>query len=505
MRHFSGFLALIIVLFTVSARSEMIESNHQSTLLGTEKMYNIYLPEPRTDEERFPVLYVLHGKYGDYTDWVKRGGAAEAAQKYRMILVIPDGGPFSWYLDSPLMADSQYESYISEELVSYIDQNYPTLATRDARGVMGLSMGGHGALLMALDHPDVFGSASSLSGILKLTNHPYREDVIERLGPWRENMDRWEQNSVYDRAADFEDADVRILFDSGVDDNATGAIWDGRLLHEKLVKLGIPHIWREHAGTHSWDYWKSHLPEHLNFHQAAMIDQQPDEEKWFVKYFTRMDDFLRENEQLAVELPQGPTLALLGSSTFEGFPSKKIESFHVFNRGIVSDHVGIYDRGLSRRLEESIFDMKPDVALINMGVNDIGDRHRNEDGQPTEYLMAREYEKIVNQIQSRLPGTRLIICACTPTGGRYVHLNESIDSWNKWLHEFTSAKGLPIIDMHDAVSNAEGHLDEQYSNDGLHLNEEGNTIWASLINGALADSRPGHVVYTATAPARETP
>ncbi len=490
-------LFLLALLPAPLARAgELKEGVHTSRALGKEQPYSIYIPEARHEGERFPVLYVLHGKWGDYTDWTERGNAQEAAENYRMILVFPDGGQFSWYLDSPVMSDSQYETYLTEELIPYIDATYPTIPRQEARGIMGLSMGGHGALLMAAHHPNLFASASSLSGILKLTTHHERDKVTERLGPWPQNRARWEANSVWDQAAQFQTGRTRLLFDCGRDDTKTGAIWDGRMLHERLVKLGVPHIWRIHPGTHSWEYWQGHLPDHLNFHQASMLDAMEEPERWFRHYFQRMDIFLEENAHIPFNQPTTPTVCLAGSSTFEGFPRDLLPDYRVYNRGIASDHLGIYERGLSKRLEASVFDMDPDCVIINMGANDIGDRHRNDTGEPTEERMAEEFQRIINTIRERQPGARLYITNCSPTGGRFAHLNESIVSWNQWLEEFAEGKELKLIDIHTPVVAENGQLTPSLTRDGLHLNREGYEIWARLIRQALASSEDGFERFT---------
>src|SRR5690606_19409998 len=173
------------------------------------------------------------------------------------------GGEFGWYLDSPTLPESQYESYIIDELMPDVAERFPVHDS--ARGIMGLSMGGHGAMILSARHPGLFQSASSSSGILKLTNHGHKWEIEKRLGSIEENRDRGAAHSVWDQPEVYKTAGMRLVFDCGEDDTGTGAIEDNRMLHKRFVDLGIPHIWREHAGTHSWDYWRDHLNEHLVF------------------------------------------------------------------------------------------------------------------------------------------------------------------------------------------------------------------------------------------------
>lgn len=495
----TGFLRVIVlaalVLAAGFASAEIEDVQHFSEALQREQPLRVYIPEPREEDERFPALYVLHGKSGSYKDWTELADAAEVAARYRMILVFPDGGAHATWIDSETMPEEKYETYLTRDLIRYIDENYPTIASREARGIMGLSLGGHGAFLMAAKHPDLYTSASALSGIMKISNHTEWPDVNERMGPWRENHDFWKANSVWEQADRFQDADVHLLFDSGRSDRLVGPYWEGIMLHEKLLELNAPHIWRLHPGTHTWEYWSHHLPEHLNFHQAVMMDAMEGQERWFTKYFSRMADFVKENELLTLDPADPPTLALLGSSTFEGFPAEMLPGHDLYNRGITSDHLGLYERGLSKRMELSIFDMKPDIAILNMGVNDIGDRYRSDAGEPTEEQMAQEYKNIVAEIRSRLPRTRLYLTTCTPVAGRFAHLNESIVSWNEFILGFAEEEGLPVADLYPSVD-ADGELGDVYTEDGLHLNRKGYELWSTLLLSAIAEKDADFHVYT---------
>ncbi len=461
----------------------IVEVTHESAALGREQTFSIYVPPEAEDGERFPVLYVLHGAYGGHRDWPTAGRAGELAAHYRMVLVFPDGGEFGWYVDSPHDPSSQYATYVGEELPAYIDVHYPTIADRGARGIMGLSMGGHGALLLAAKHPDRFGSASSLSGILKITDHPEKHQIAARLGPMEDNPELWAENSVWDQAERFRDSGVRLLFDCGEDDVATGAIGDSRKLHERLNALGIPHIWREHAGTHSWDYWSGHLREHLNFHQASMITADEGADRWFRLYFERMSAFLEENGRLALERPAAPTVALLGSSSLQSFPDELFPGYRVFNRAIAGDGLGIVRRGLSWRLEESVFDIRPDVLVIKNGRNDLGELHR--EGEPSIERMLEEYAAIVDEVRHRLPQTRIVVMTAFPVSGRFAHLGDSILEYNKGLTRLSGERGLAVVDAWPELAGPGGEIRPEYTMDGLHLTPVARDKVAALLLGAL--------------------
>lgn len=261
---------------TAESDSPLRTIDLQSAALAREVKIHVLVPSDPAPDERFPTLYVLHGAMGGSGDWVQEGPrrafVLEMAAAHRAILVFPEGTPFGWYVDSPVDANSQVETHFVRELIPAIDALFPTRTDRHHRGIMGLSMGGHGAITLAAKHPDLFGSASSMSGILDLTAHPKSWQIPQRLGSLDDNRALWEANSALQLAPRFRDADVRLLADCGIDDTLerqTGALEDGRAFHERLIELDIPHQWHEHAGGHTWTYWLERLPEHLEFHAAA--------------------------------------------------------------------------------------------------------------------------------------------------------------------------------------------------------------------------------------------
>ncbi|MCB0195208.1 MAG: hypothetical protein KDJ65_24885 [Anaerolineae bacterium] len=157
--------------------------------------FYVYLPaDYDTRDKHYPVIYVLHGFWGNESDYIGMGPELDkltaGGEVGEMILVFLNadnkfGG--SQYLSSPTIGD--YERYITEELVSYIDANYRTLPQRDSRGITGCSMGGDGSLHLALTYPEVFSVAAPMSGMYDAEHDPMWE--IERLkfGREPENFD----------------------------------------------------------------------------------------------------------------------------------------------------------------------------------------------------------------------------------------------------------------------------------------------------------------------------
>ena len=119
-------------------------------------------PDKAMKGEKCPVIYLLHGHGDDHTKWVNKTQPKlpQLANQYGIILVCPNGER-SWYFDSYNDTKNQFETYVSKELVEYVDKNYKTIRSPHARAITGFSMGGHGALWLAFRHQDVFGACGS--------------------------------------------------------------------------------------------------------------------------------------------------------------------------------------------------------------------------------------------------------------------------------------------------------------------------------------------------------
>ncbi|MCK4297686.1 MAG: esterase family protein, partial [Candidatus Marinimicrobia bacterium] len=199
---------------------------------------------------------------GCYEDWSRHMDLRPLADKYNLIIVCPDGGYAGWYIDSPLVEDSQYETYISNEVVAFVDEHYRTIAEKDGRVICGLSMGGHGAISMLARHPDIYCAAGSMSGVMELTSSSKKYGLTELLGDYRTNKDRWKKNSCINLADKLVGKNKGIIIDCGVDDFL---VKGNRKIHKELLKLKIDHDYYERPGKHSWNYWTNALEYHILF------------------------------------------------------------------------------------------------------------------------------------------------------------------------------------------------------------------------------------------------
>ena len=145
-----------------------------------------------------------------------------------------------------------YETYIADELVKWVDNNYKTIKSRTGRAITGLSMGGHGGLYLAFKHQDIFGAAGSMSGGVDLRPFPNNWDISKRLGTYSAYPERWEQNSVVNMLHLLTPKSLSLIIDCGTEDFFFKV---NENLHQKLLERNIPHDYITRPGAHNWTYW----------------------------------------------------------------------------------------------------------------------------------------------------------------------------------------------------------------------------------------------------------
>ena len=205
--------------------------------------------------KNFPVVYMLHGAGGSYSNWIKYvPHIQKLADDFQMILVCPDGASTSWYFDSPIDSSFRYETFVGTEVPQYIDANYRTIADRKARAIMGLSMGGHGSLFLGFRHSDIFSACGSTSGALHVSVITKGYGVELRLGDTAVNRKYWHDWSVLNVIDQYPKDSLAIIMDCGTEDRV---LMMNRMVHEKMLKLKIPHDYIERPGEHNWKYWNN--------------------------------------------------------------------------------------------------------------------------------------------------------------------------------------------------------------------------------------------------------
>lgn len=217
----------------------------------------VIMPENYAALDSLPVVYLLHGYSGNYADWVvKAPEIKDIADRYHFMIVCPDGGFGSWYWDSPVDDSFQYETFVSRELVDWVDANYKTIRGRKGRAISGLSMGGHGALYLAMRHLDVYGAAGSTAGGVDIRPFPLNWDMAKRLGSYADYPERWEAHTVINQLHRLTPDKLALVIDCGTSDFFYGV---NEQLHRKLLDRNIPHTYITGPGGHTWTYWQQSI------------------------------------------------------------------------------------------------------------------------------------------------------------------------------------------------------------------------------------------------------
>ena len=258
--------------------AEVVELKLESTLMARTMPYRVLTPKGYKDnrQKRYPVIYLLHGLTGHYTNWTDKTGLAEYAFNHQFMLVTPEGDN-GWYTDSVATPTDKYESYIIKELIPEIDLRYRTFADREHRIIAGLSMGGYGSLKFGLKYPEMFSLVGSFSGALAATQLDVglpaetpptgflgivRSSVNAAFGP--KDGDGRKNNDIYKLVRDLTPDKVKglpFLYEScGTEDVL---IASNREFMSLLAEKKVPHEYREHPGIHDWVFWNEQVREFL--------------------------------------------------------------------------------------------------------------------------------------------------------------------------------------------------------------------------------------------------
>ncbi|MDO9540746.1 MAG: alpha/beta hydrolase family protein [Kiritimatiellia bacterium] len=228
---------------------------------------NIILPPGKGP---FPVLYLLHGLSDDYTSWQRRTSIERYVEGKRLIVVMPDGGR-SFYCNDGRRGGPAYEDHIIKDVVGFVDETFRTVATRRARAIAGLSMGGYGALMLALKHAEIFSVVCAHSSATGFTHLSYPDspligviaDALPKDG--RYDLFLLAQKAVKSRNT------MALRIDCGLNDSLLN---ENREFHAHLKKIGFKHEYREFPGVHSWAYWDIHIQQSIAFILSHLKDKK---------------------------------------------------------------------------------------------------------------------------------------------------------------------------------------------------------------------------------------
>ena len=270
-------LLLTLALAATAQSSVIVTESIQSAKLGCEQKYNVYLPAGYNASESYPVIYLLHGLYGDYSNWAETGRMKDVAdlligsgEAVPMVIVMPNAGDkdVHAYQNGYFNVENwPYEDFFYQEFLPAVEQKFNCGGSKGRRAIMGLSMGGGGTIVYAQRHPDMFSSAYGMSAWL---DNKHRDDRgSQKAGSKLLLTDR----SVRDHSAlDYVDnatpdtvarlKTVAWFLDCGDDDFLLQLSEE---LHLKMRSAGIPCQLRVRDGGHTWEYWHTALYTALPF------------------------------------------------------------------------------------------------------------------------------------------------------------------------------------------------------------------------------------------------
>ena len=247
----------------------------ESPILGRDLAYSLYLPE-RSSDTPPPVLYLLHGLGGNERDWLRIGNIRETADGLiangdipPMAIVMPGAGN-SWYVDS--IAHGLVESALLRNLFPYVEKTHGLRSDADGRFVAGLSMGGYGALRLAILHPDRFRAAASLSGAIFPDLASAAEVTKGQIRMFRGAFGEPFAHGIYNRLnffsslRAFKTATRRPGLYISVGDDDGFRLYEGAVdLYLRLKRQRLAVEMRIVDGDHNWRLWRDDIIPALRF------------------------------------------------------------------------------------------------------------------------------------------------------------------------------------------------------------------------------------------------
>jgi putative tributyrin esterase len=229
-----------------------------STSLNRDMQYRVILPVSTTTSQKLPVVYLLHGRGGNFRDWSNYSDVAGFAVN-GLILVMPEGDD-SYYTNSAEHTQDRYEDYIVKDLIADVEARFP--AARQNRAIIGVSMGGFGAVKLALAHPELFAFAAGLSSAVDVPGRPFSWNRLRQwwffrsiFGPWRSQTRRDSDPFILARTAD----PVRIPYLFLACGEQEALLSPNREFADLLKRRHFAYEFHTTHGGHDWNQWNGWL------------------------------------------------------------------------------------------------------------------------------------------------------------------------------------------------------------------------------------------------------
>ncbi len=257
---FASVVVMLLTSFTGRGQT-VVDDSLFAHSLGRVKHYCVLLPEGYEAGVKYPAMVLLHGFSGNYRNWLDDTRVADYTRGLPLILIFPDGEN-SWYTNQARKPGERFEDYIVGEVLGKVKQKYGIDSSRVAIG--GLSMGGYGAIVLGLRHPEVFSFVAGLSGSLDLPDGIPDLEKRDR-GGFRPTIDtalgdkpsaHWIRYNPFALVEGLDSARAPYIYlANGIQDEFEVRLWLYREFADALRRHHMAYEYHETPGRHSWEYW----------------------------------------------------------------------------------------------------------------------------------------------------------------------------------------------------------------------------------------------------------
>jgi putative tributyrin esterase len=239
----------------------MRDVTFSSQALHRDMQYRVLLPE-NTGGDKLPVVYLLHGGGGTFRDWSNYSDVAPFAGSG--LLLVMAQGDYSYYTNAVLRPQDRYEDYIVDDLAADVESRFPARSDRAGRAIAGVSMGGFGAVKLALRHPQRYAFAGGLSAAIDVPRRPFTWRRLNQSRSYREmfgpdGSETRRANDPFRLAANADPATVPYFYLAC--GRQEGLLAPNREFAALLDRFKIAHEFHEVSGGHDWNQWNRQLPE----------------------------------------------------------------------------------------------------------------------------------------------------------------------------------------------------------------------------------------------------
>jgi len=245
----------------IAAGAAMQDVTFYSWALRREMPYRVFLPAQIPAGQKLPVVYLLHGNGGGFRNWSDYSNVSQYAAQ-GLILVMPEGHS-SYFMNAVEKPKDKYEDYLIQDLIGDVEMRFPAKSGRANRAIVGVSMGGFGAVTLALRHPEMFSFAGAISPAI---------DVPERRFTWRRASQGWAFRSIFGPwgGAERDARDPFVLLRSAKPES-TPYIYltagEQEPLREPIERFaarlrarGVAYEFHTKPGGHDWAEWDKQIP-----------------------------------------------------------------------------------------------------------------------------------------------------------------------------------------------------------------------------------------------------